>query len=151
MADAVSSDRPIRPSGVTPEKNARALSASSLLLNCPSMIGRIRPGESVFTRMPRSLAPLPSRSERTYGDFGGCVGSVLRQSFQMQTGRPELDGPTIPRQRERLLYREIDTTCIYTERLVEMGRSCIEREPALDKTVTGHNNIDPAFSFLTVS
>ena len=114
------------------------------------MIGvSIAPGESVFTRMLRSLAPLPSRSERTYGDFGGCVGSVLRQSFQMQTGRSELNGPTIPRQRERLLYSEIDTTCIYTERLVEMGWSCIEREPALDKTVTGHNNIDPAFSFLS--
>ena len=56
MREAISSGRPIRPSGVIVEKKARAPSASSLVLNWPSMIGvSIAPGESVLTRIPRSF------------------------------------------------------------------------------------------------
>jgi hypothetical protein len=46
----------MRPSVVIDEKNARAPSASSLVLNWLSMIGvSIAPGDSVLTRMPRSF------------------------------------------------------------------------------------------------
>ena len=86
MADAISSGRPMRPSGVIVEKNARAPSASSLVLNWPSMIGvSIGAGRQ---RVDADAAILqfhrPGSREGAHRGLGRGIGTVLGQALQMQ-------------------------------------------------------------------
>src|ERR1700739_4707304 len=83
MALAIYSGPPLRPSGVIFLNISLPASASSLVLNWPSMIGvSMAPGDSVFTRIDRSFssAAMLLAQKRS---LGSTVCVVNRDPFHM--------------------------------------------------------------------
>src|ERR1700751_4945898 len=101
MALAISSGRPIRPSGVIVLNISLPASASSLGLNWPSMIGvSLLPGDSVFTRNARTFslgrhACRPKSQVR----LGSSVSLVELDPFQAHARGHKHDRAAITHQR----------------------------------------------------